>query len=493
MLPFLFCSCCVTINLEQSTKSPSYNGSVASTIPKWPSVINKNSSNITFLVLFPEQNTAVTGGKLYQSSEKPVQFQVAIELAQKKNIIINERPIYYRIEKTINHDGIEALDCACRAIVENQVLGIVGPAYSSEAKILARLGNRIGLPVVGYSTEETELSDRNVYKTFYRLAPSNIIKARVLLKLFQKYNWNSANVIYQGDSYGENGLQALRQVFNGAAKILRSIRFDIFTDRIRDLPGRLKDSSSRIVLVMANSTVTKKIIHLALKNDNILAPEFLWILTQSISFNKIPKDHRLAGMLMLRQVPPHEFNATTNQTLLYEALELWREKNSNSFYESLEQQSIYDFYAFDAAWMLILAFQQLCQKQPDTCLLFENTTDCLSSRLIARKELHEILQTMSFIGITGLVQFSWDKTDRVNGTGVHYVIDNVQPSSANVNELQIVEVLRLNGSLLATTDNSTIEWVRTGKIQWPRNQDEAPKDYALLKGTLEKNFVTQLT
>ena len=353
-----------------------------------------------------------------------------------------------------------------------------------------RQSNRFACSRLFY--RRTELSDRNVYKTFYRLASSNIIKARVLLKLFQKYNWNSVNVIYQGESYDESGLQALREVFNGAAKIVCSIRFDIFTDRIRDLRSLLINSSSRIVLVIANSTVTKRIIHLALKNDNILAPEFLWILTESISFNKIPKDHRLAGMLMLRQVPPYDFNATTNQSLLYEALELWREKIPNSFYESLEQQSIYEFCAFNAAWMLILAFQQLCQKQPDTCLLFENTVDCLCSRLIARKELHEILQTMSFIGITGRVQFSSDKTDRVNGTGVHYVIDNVQPSNVNITELQIVEVLRLNGSLLDTTHNSTIEWVCTRKIQWPRNEENEPKDYALLKGTLEKNFVMQL-
>ena len=95
---------------------------------------------------------------------------------------------------------IDTLDRTCLSIIENQILGIVGPKGSNEAKTVARFCNRVGLPVLGYSTSDLELSDRNAYQTFYRMASSDMITAQALLKLFKKYSWSSTIVIYQGDS-----------------------------------------------------------------------------------------------------------------------------------------------------------------------------------------------------------------------------------------------------------------------------------------------------
>ncbi|CAF4832760.1 unnamed protein product, partial [Rotaria socialis] len=113
-----------------------------------------------------------------------------------------------------------------------------------EAKTLASFGNRAGLPVIGYSTTEPELSDRNSYKTFYRLSASDVFIAQALLKLFKQYLWNSTNIIYQGDSYGQGGLHALDEAFGNEVKISRSIRFDLFTERIDNLKRQLEESPS---------------------------------------------------------------------------------------------------------------------------------------------------------------------------------------------------------------------------------------------------------
>ncbi|CAF4670896.1 unnamed protein product, partial [Rotaria socialis] len=237
---------------------------------------------------------------------------------------------------------------------------------------------------------------------------------------------------------------------------------------------------------MAAGNVTTKIIRQSLEVGEVMAPSFLWILTASNSLVDIPNDqnvNQLVGMLMLRQVSPQAFNQLTETNLLNESLNIWEEIDPHSFQESSSKVDIFALYAFDAAWLLILALQQLCQRNSTNCLSFENTSNCFKARLTAQEDFHKILQTITFIGLTGRVQFHSNTTDRIDDTGVYYVIDNIQPSRMSTNKFQIVEVLQLNGSLQYNTYNSTTAWVTTGNIiRWPGQRNEIPTDYALLRG-----------
>ncbi|CAM4909802.1 unnamed protein product [Rotaria socialis] len=471
---------------HKKLKSQWLNQNHRSATSLWPSFPNDNNSYVYLLGLFLEQRFTTGTEKHFQTSVEPLMFQAAVLLSQKLNITINGKRIAYHVESTSGRNVIEALDLTCRAIQEYKILGIVGPEYSSEAKTLASFGNRAGLPVIGYSTTEPELSDRNSYKTFYRLSASDVFIAQALLKLFKQYLWNSTNIIYQGDSYGQGGLHALDEAFGNEVKISRSIRFDLFTERIDNLKRQLEESPSRIVIVMAAGNVTTKIIRQSLEVGEVMAPSFLWILTASNSLADIPNDqnvNQLVGMLMLRQVSPQAFNQLTETNLLNESLNIWEEIDPHSFQESSSKVDIFALYAFDAAWLLILALQQLCQRNSTNCLSFENTSNCFKARLTAQEDFHKILQTITFIGLTGRVQFHSNTTDRIDDTGVYYVIDNIQPSRMSTNKFQIVEVLQLNGSLQYNTYNSTTAWVTTGNIiRWPGQRNEIPTDYALLRG-----------
>ncbi|CAF4497494.1 unnamed protein product [Rotaria socialis] len=270
---------------HKKLKSQWLNQNHRSATSLWPSFPNDNNSYVYLLGLFLEQRFTTGTEKHFQTSVEPLMFQAAVLLSQKLNITINGKRIAYHVESTSGRNVIEALDLTCRAIQEYKILGIVGPEYSSEAKTLASFGNRAGLPVIGYSTTEPELSDRNSYKTFYRLSASDVFIAQALLKLFKQYLWNSTNIIYQGDSYGQGGLHALDEAFGNEVKISRSIRFDLFTERIDNLKRQLEESPSRIVIVMAAGNVTTKIIRQSLEVGEVMAPSFLWILTASKTLN----------------------------------------------------------------------------------------------------------------------------------------------------------------------------------------------------------------
>ena len=456
---------------------------------KWPSF--NDSSYIYLLGLFIKHRTLML--KHYQTVAEPNMFRAAVLLSQKYNITVNGKQFAYHIEDTSGRDVIDTLDRTCRAIQKNKVLGIVGPEYSIEAKTISRFATRIGLPVMGYSTTDPELSNRNAYQTFYRLPPSDIITAQALLKLYQKYKWNSTNVIYQSDNYGEGGLKALTEVFNNKIKIKRAIKYDLFTDRIENLRNELEESASRSVIVWADSNTTRKIIDLALREDDILAPSFLWIFIASNSTMQIAhyrNVNQLAGMLILRPVTPDLFSIPTNTSLLHEALTIWNDIERDSYPDNEKQIDIFALYAFDAAWSLILAIKKLCRQYPSTCLSFKNTSSCFTNQLVHGNELNHIMQTMNFSGVSGYIQFQSNITDRINSKIAYYVIDNLQPSAVDSNQLKVVEVLMLNGTTRGIDNDNTSQWIETGPIiRWPSNSSTPPTCYAQLKGKVNKHLL----
>jgi hypothetical protein len=310
------------------------------------------------------------------------------------------------------------------------------------------------------------------------------------LKLYQKYKWNSTNIIYQSDNYGEGGLKALTEVFNNKIKISCAIKYDLSTDRIDDLQRQLEESSSRIVVVWADAIATTKILELALEAGNLLAPSFLWILIAPNSPMQMADNqnvNQLSGMLMLRLVTPSLFDIPINTTLLHDAMAVWKQYDPQSYPGDETQIDIYALYTFDAAWLLILAIEKLCQQNPSTCLSSVGNSSCFTSHLVNSNELNHIIQTMNFTGVSGYVQFQSNITDRVDSTTAYYMIDNLQLSASDRNQLQVVEVLKLNGTLMSTDCENASQWMKSGPtIQWPSKLPEPPKDYTRLKGKLDR-------
>ena len=190
---------------------------------------------------------------------------------------------------------------------------------------------------------------------------------------------------------------------------------------------------------------------------------------------------------MLRSAIPNLFNIPTNKGLMHDAIAIWKKYDPQNYPLDETQIDIFALYAFDAAWFLILAIEKLCQQYPNTCLSFVNPSNCFGSQLVNHNELHQIMQTMNFTGVSGYVQFQSNTTDRINSTIAPYMIDNLQASAVDVNKLQVVEVLKLNGTITKVERDSTYQWIETGPIiRWPSKATKQPDDYALLKGKLDR-------
>ncbi|CAF4019012.1 unnamed protein product [Rotaria sp. Silwood1] len=129
---------------------------------------------------------------------------------------------------------IDVLSDTCRAVSGSNIVGIIGPALSREASIIAPFGEKIGIPVISYSATDPGLSNRNTYPTFYRTVSSDNAAALALVKLFIRFNWTSCTIIYQDDAFGYGGAKVISDAFNRSGLIVRQmVAFDIATFSIR--------------------------------------------------------------------------------------------------------------------------------------------------------------------------------------------------------------------------------------------------------------------
>ena len=288
-------------------------------------------------------------------------FQAAMLLSRQYNITVDGEFIGWELIENAD-DVMNTLRGTCLEISTSNIVGIVGPALSREAHVIAPFSAKLDIPVISYASTDPDLSDRSAYSTFYRTVPSDNAAASVITKLFIKFNWTSCIIIYQNDAFGSGGAKAISDAFDeNNLTVTEMIVFDIVTLTIRsDLKNLLTDSPTRTIILWAESTYTSQILQNAL-DSNVLGPYFTWILSSNSplnSFNPTWYD-KLIGMLAVEPVVGNVVNASINTTLLNAAYQIWQQYEPESFPGS-DNVNPYALFAFDAVWSLIQSLQQLC-------------------------------------------------------------------------------------------------------------------------------------
>ncbi|CAF1367257.1 unnamed protein product, partial [Didymodactylos carnosus] len=195
-------------------------------------------------------------------------FKAAVLLSQQYNITIQGQFIGWQAAET-GGDIISALSSTCLIMSTSNIVGIVGPAFSREAAVIAPFAKTVGIPVISYAATDPDLSDRNSFPAFYRTAPSDTIAASAIVKLFSRFNWTSCIIIYQNDEYGTGGSKAISEAFNtNGLVVMTTLVFDIATGNIRgDLAKTLTSSSTRIVVLWTEEKYTLVTLQYALDYD----------------------------------------------------------------------------------------------------------------------------------------------------------------------------------------------------------------------------------
>ncbi|CAF4196559.1 unnamed protein product [Rotaria sp. Silwood2] len=436
----------------------------------WPSL---NSSTVQLLGLFQDE---MNGSKsLAFSIHSRAMFKAAILLSQQYDITIEGQFIEWQIAQT-SGKAINTISSTCQAMSASNIVGIVGPVFSRETPIVADLGDRVGIPIISYAATDPDLSDRNVYPAFYRTVPSDSMAASAIVKLFIRFNWTSCIIIYQNDAYGFGGAKVMTEAFiNNNLIVEHALVFDIATLRMRDnLKNVLISSSTRIIVLWAVSTYTSLILQNALDSD-VLGPHFIWILSSSVSLNSFNEtfNQKLVGMLTVEPTVANVLHASINTTLLNAAYNIWKQYEPETFPNSTKV-NYYALFAFDATWLLIQSLKELCSKtaySSSPCISFINSSFCFDRHFLNTNSFFNIINNMTFLGVSGPIQFNTNVTDRIDGS--YYLARNSQFSS---NRLNFVPILKYS------SHDGWQEYSKEHVIIWPKNSLIPPTSSAKLAG-----------
>jgi ABC-type amino acid transport substrate-binding protein/ABC-type branched-subunit amino acid transport system substrate-binding protein len=442
----------------------------------WPS---SDSYKLQLLGLFPD---------LLNISEPSIpsfhfraMFISALILSHRYNITVGGEFIGWQSVET-GGDVIGAFRSSCLAISTSNIVGIVGPGYSRESEMIAPFAKTIGIPVISYSSTDSELSDRDIYPAFYRTVPSDNSAALALVQLFHQYNWTSCIIIYQNDVFGSGGADVITDAFNQNNLIVTdTIVFDITTLRIRgDLRTILTSNSIRIVILWAGSEYISIILQDALDND-VIGPQFTWILSEDLQLNDFNQksSDKLNGILTVQPVVGSIVNAPINKTLLNAAYDIWQEYEPETF-PGPDNVNYYALFAFDATWALIQSLQKFCHQNFSSCISFVNTSFCFDRQLQNSDLFYNIIDHNQFLGVSGWIEFSVNVTDRISET--YYIAKNIQQSS---NGLINVPVLAWSNS------NGWTSNISTNVIVWPGQSLIPPSGYASVSGIILQIAVTE--
>lgn len=272
-------------------------------------------------------------------------------------------------------------------------------------------------------------------------------------------------------------MQLLKQKFNEiSVKTRETIKFDMNEQNFQiDFQKTLANSLSRIVILWADEKSTTAILKKAYE-ENVLGPDFLWILTTTIPLDIFNQRQRqaLVGILTIEPVKGDYVKQLINTTLLNQAYEIWKYYQADTFPGDDNVHS-FALYTFDATWAFILSLQKLCSMRL-SCLEIKNASTCYDRRFFNSKNYYDIMKTVSFLGVSGEVKFSNGTTDRIGH--LYYIIKNIQPSSAQRNSIVNLPVLKW--------DVDSAKWLfyqnESDDIIWPDWSKSAPKDHKLIRG-----------
>ena len=446
----------------------------------WPS---SNASSLQLLGLFLGQANGSQSTDM--SPGFRAMFKAAVLLSQQYGITIDGQLLSWQTIST-SGNAISALDSTCQAVSSSSIVGIVGPGLSREAHMIAPFAEIVGIPMVSYGATDPDLSNRDAFPALHRTVPSDNEATESIAQLFVRFNWTSCIFIHQNDQFGSGGVKALGQAFDKYGLLLKDLlEYDINAGIIRgNLKERLLTSATRLVVVWAQPSYISAIVQYALALD-VMGPQFTWILSQSISlasFNQT--DHsKLLGLLTVEPSIGTVVDAPVNTTLLNAAYEIWQRYEPESF-PGAAKVNQYALFTFDATWSLILSLQQFCSQsnRSSPCLSFNGPSYCFNRRLLDSAAIFNAVGSLSFLGVSGPVQFANNITDRVLGS--YYLTRNAQPSTNGLNYVPVLQ---------RSSPNEWEVYGRTNLILWPGHALAPPTGRAALVGIRLRIGVIEVT
>lgn len=100
------------------------------------------------------------------------------------------------IAKPDNEASQNKNESTCQKQQSKNIAGVVGPGSSTVTIPVQNLLQLFQIPQIGYSATAQDLSDKNVFKYFLRVVPSDEFQAQVMVDICKHYNWTYVSAVH---------------------------------------------------------------------------------------------------------------------------------------------------------------------------------------------------------------------------------------------------------------------------------------------------------
>ncbi|KAE8784573.1 Glutamate receptor 2.7 [Hordeum vulgare] len=264
-----------------------------------------------------------------------------------------------RLKLHLRDTGPDAVDAAAAGVdlLKNVgVQAIVGPQTSTQAKFLARLGNKSSVPIISFSADCPSRSGLTPY--FIRTAWNDSSQAEAIASLVQKHNWREVVPVFEDDDTNTKFIpdlvDALKRV-DARVSYRCKIHPSATEDAMKAAISNLGHSWTSVFVVRMSHALALKFFQLA-KEEGMMGQGFVWItaygLTDIFDVVGSPALDVMQGVL---GVKPHVQDTVKLQNFSQRWHSKYRLENPGT---SLSEPTVSGLYAYDTIWALASAAEK---------------------------------------------------------------------------------------------------------------------------------------
>uniref|UniRef100_A0A3B3SPZ3 Taste receptor, type 1, member 2, tandem duplicate 1 n=1 Tax=Paramormyrops kingsleyae TaxID=1676925 RepID=A0A3B3SPZ3_9TELE len=165
----------------------------------------------------------------------------------------------------------------------HKVISVTGPSGSTKTLILAPLFMSNLIPMVNPSASSVQLSNKNLYPSFFRTVPSDFYQVRAIVRILQQFQWNWVAFFGSEDDYSQDALTVFQNQIP-LANICLAYKGILSTDTstYSKMFETINSLNISVVVVFATIEFVRPFIQVAI-NNNV---QKIWIASETWSLNQ---------------------------------------------------------------------------------------------------------------------------------------------------------------------------------------------------------------
>ncbi|XP_065010062.1 glutamate receptor 2.8-like [Musa acuminata AAA Group] len=255
-----------------------------------------------------------------------------------------------------DNSSISAASAALDLLKNVRVQALIGPQTSTQAKFVAKLGDKAQVPIISFSaTSPTTSSSQNPY--FIRTAWNDSSQAQAIASLVEAFGWREVVPVYEDSEYGASIvphlIDALQEV--GANVPNRSmVPLSATTDRRLVLAElqKLNQSRTRVFVVHMSYSLAFRLFSTA-QEAGMMGEGYVWITTYGLT-DLVDLQGPAAARIMRGALGIRPYVRNTTKLQGFKAR--WRRRyHQESVNDNVTEPTVYGLWAYDTVWSLAMA------------------------------------------------------------------------------------------------------------------------------------------